>query len=135
MERGSGVVARGNYLYRRDVQERREDDLREGRFAGRPCPPVQLESRRQYAAGDRLPRGRQDQRKGVEGAHPRRRGTEHVSAGTEATEERLSSPRLNRPSSQQRLSLFGAGTRPLWRRCREGRNGELSWPKFTKCAR
>ncbi len=29
MERGSGVVARRNHLHRRDLQERREDDLRQ----------------------------------------------------------------------------------------------------------
>ena len=29
MERGSGVVARRNHLHGRDVQERREDDLRQ----------------------------------------------------------------------------------------------------------
>ena len=29
MERGSGVVARRDHLHRRDLQERREDDLRQ----------------------------------------------------------------------------------------------------------
>ena len=36
MERRSGVVARRDHLHRRDVQERREDDLRQGRLAGGP---------------------------------------------------------------------------------------------------
>ena len=31
MERRSGVVPRRNHLHRRDLQERREDDLRQGR--------------------------------------------------------------------------------------------------------
>ena len=36
MERGSGVVARRNHLHRRDVQEGREDDLRQGGGSGDP---------------------------------------------------------------------------------------------------
>ena len=42
--------------------------------------PLQLQPRRQHQARHRHPRGRVDRREGIEGAHPRRRGAEHVLA-------------------------------------------------------
>src|SRR5262245_49914148 len=76
--RGSGVVARRIDLHRRDLQERREDDLRqrggsEGSFA-----PLQLQPRREHEACHRLPRGREDQRGGIEDSRSRRRDPEQV---------------------------------------------------------
>src|SRR5213596_2710787 len=44
VERGSGVVARRIDLHRRDLQERREDDLRQGGGSERSLGPLQLES-------------------------------------------------------------------------------------------
>jgi hypothetical protein len=42
----SGVVSQRADLHRRDVQERREDDLLQGRLAEGPFGPLQLQSRR-----------------------------------------------------------------------------------------
>src|SRR5262245_38794669 len=44
VERGSGVVARWNDLHRRDVQERREDDLRQRGGSEGSFGPLQLQS-------------------------------------------------------------------------------------------
>src|SRR5215472_1069969 len=44
VERGSGVGARRNYLHRRDLQEHREDDLREGGGSAGSLGPLQLQS-------------------------------------------------------------------------------------------
>ncbi len=54
----SGLVAPRADLHRRDLQEGREDDLREGRLAAGPFRPVQFQSRRQCPARHRLPRRR-----------------------------------------------------------------------------
>ena len=40
MERGSGVVPRRNHLHRRDVQERRQDDVLQRGVAGGPLGPL-----------------------------------------------------------------------------------------------
>src|SRR5215472_9687096 len=42
VERGSGVVARRIDLHRRDLQERREDDLRQRRGSQGSCASLQL---------------------------------------------------------------------------------------------
>src|SRR5712671_904081 len=42
--RGSGVGARRNYLHRRDLQERREDDLRQRGGSEGSFGPLQLQS-------------------------------------------------------------------------------------------
>ena len=52
--------------------------------------------RRQHPARHRHPRGRQDRRKGVEGALSRRRGAEHFGAGNRA-------PRPRRQEIKERL--------------------------------
>src|SRR5262249_28187060 len=46
--RGSGMGARWHHLHRRDVQGRREADLRQGRLAQGPVTPLQLQPRRQH---------------------------------------------------------------------------------------
>ena len=51
-----------------------------------PVGPLQLQPRRQRPARHRYPRGRQDRREGVEGAHPRRRGAERFGAPREKEE-------------------------------------------------
>ena len=43
-KRGSGVVARRNDLHRRDLQERREDDLRQRGGSEGSFGPLQLQS-------------------------------------------------------------------------------------------
>ena len=78
MARGSCVVARRDHLYRRDLQECREDDLREGRVSEGSGGPFQLEPRREHAACHRLPRRRENQRGGVENAHSRGRDAQQV---------------------------------------------------------
>src|SRR5262245_55513936 len=78
VERGSGVVARRVDLHRRDLQERREDDLRQRRGSEGSFTPLQLQSRGEYKACHRLPRGREDRRGGVEDSHSRRRDPEQV---------------------------------------------------------
>ena len=75
---GPGLVAQRDRLHRRDVQERREDDLRQGSVAEGPFRPLQFQSRRQRQARHRLPRGRQDQREGPEGSHQSRREAERL---------------------------------------------------------
>ena len=76
MARRPGVGALRHHLHRRDLQGCREADLRQGRRDRRPRGPVQREPRRQRAARHRYPRGRDDQREGVQGAGPRRRRAE-----------------------------------------------------------
>jgi hypothetical protein len=76
--RRSGLVARRPDLHRRDLQERREDDVRKRRGAERSVPPLQFKSRRQRAARDRCSRGRHRKRRRVEGSHSRRGGAEQV---------------------------------------------------------
>src|SRR5579885_2128774 len=82
MERRSRVVARRTHLHRRDLQERREDDLREGSSAERPRAPIQLQ-----------PRRRQDQREGVEGSDPRSHNAEYLADVIEAAAPRHDWPR------------------------------------------
>src|SRR6476620_4389507 len=60
VERGSGVVARRIDLHRRDLQERREDDLRQRGGSERSFWPLQLQSRGEHKACHRLPRERED---------------------------------------------------------------------------
>src|SRR4029077_10498442 len=55
VERGSGVVSRRIDLHRRDLQERREDDLLQGGCARGPSRPLQREPRWQHQACHRLP--------------------------------------------------------------------------------
>src|SRR6266851_4863760 len=43
VERRSGLVSRWNNLHRRDLQERREADVRQGRFAQGPFRTIQLQ--------------------------------------------------------------------------------------------
>src|SRR5438105_1210564 len=76
--RRSGVVARRNDLHRRDLQERREDDLRQRGGSEGSFGPLQLQSRREHKACHRLPRGREDRRGGVEDSRSRRRDPEQV---------------------------------------------------------
>src|SRR4051812_4388276 len=73
----SGVVSLGIDLHWRGLQERGEDDLRQGRRTGGPFGPVQLQSRGQYQASYRLPRGREDRRESIEGLDWRGGEPEH----------------------------------------------------------
>jgi len=50
----------------------------EGSGSERSFEPLQLQSRGQHAACDRLPRGRQDKRGGVQDSHSERRDPEQV---------------------------------------------------------
>jgi hypothetical protein len=78
-----------HHLHRRDLQERRQADLRQGRGSAGPRRAVQLQPRRQYPAGDRHPRERADQRSRLQGAGAGRRGSEWAeeSAVTEAADQ------------------------------------------------
>src|SRR3989454_7276272 len=78
VERDSSLVAQRADLHRRDVQECREDDLRQGSLPEGPFKPLQFQSRRQRQARHRLPRRRQAGRGGPEGSHSGRRGLEQV---------------------------------------------------------
>src|SRR5678815_2412885 len=73
-----GVVSRRIDLHRRDLQERREDDLRQGRLTQGPLAPLQLQPGWQHQARHRLPRGREDQRESLEGSYPRGSGAERL---------------------------------------------------------
>src|SRR5262249_15057406 len=53
----SGGVPPRTGLHGRDVQERREDDLRQGRGPERSFAALQLQSRGEHEARHRLPRG------------------------------------------------------------------------------
>src|SRR5215212_480526 len=68
VERRSRVGARRDHLHGRDLQERGQDDLRQGRVARRSVGALQLQSRGEHAARDRLPRGRAGRRGGAEGS-------------------------------------------------------------------
>ena len=76
--RDSRLVAQRAHLHRRDVQERREDDLRQGSLPEGPFRPLQFQSRRQRQARHRLPRRRQAEREGSEGSRSGRRRLEQV---------------------------------------------------------
>lgn len=78
MERGPGVVTRRTDLHRRDLQDRREADLRQGRITLGPFRPFQLEPRWQRQARNRHPRGRSDRRGRVQGVDPRGRKPKRV---------------------------------------------------------
>src|SRR4029079_13252238 len=52
---GSGVVARRQHLYRRDLQDHREAALRQRRLDRGPFAPLQREPRRQCEARHRYP--------------------------------------------------------------------------------
>src|SRR5262249_17252495 len=78
VERGSSMVSRRIDLHRRDLQERREDDLCQGGRTRGPIRPLQLRPRGQHQACHRLPREREDPREGIEGACSRGRGAERV---------------------------------------------------------
>jgi hypothetical protein len=58
---GAGVVARRHRLHGRDVQERRQDDIRQGGGVTGPCRFIQLEPRWDCQARDRYPRRREHQ--------------------------------------------------------------------------
>jgi Tol biopolymer transport system component len=78
VERGPGVVTRRTDLHRRDVQDRREADLLQGRITEGPFRPFQLEPQWQRQARNRLPRGRSDRRGRVQGVDPRGREPDRV---------------------------------------------------------
>ena len=86
---GVPVWSHDGIVDRRDVQERREAHVLQGRLAGRPVGAVQLEPRGQHAARDRRPRGRGDRRAGVRRPHPSRRQPEPVSASPPAPRFRV----------------------------------------------
>src|SRR5207244_9243263 len=78
VERDSRVVSRWDRLHGRDLQERGEDDLRQGGVAGRPFGPVQLEPGRQRQARHRFSRRREDRREGSRGPRSLRRCPEYI---------------------------------------------------------
>src|SRR5262245_26563947 len=78
MERGARVVARRIDLHRRDLQGRREDDLRQRGGSERSLRPLQRQSWRQHEARHRLPRGRENRRGRVEDPRSRRRDPEQA---------------------------------------------------------
>jgi hypothetical protein len=78
VERGSGVVSRRIDLHRRDVQERREDDLRQRGGSEGSFGRLQLQSSRKHQACHRPPRGREDRRGGIEGSYSRGCDTKRV---------------------------------------------------------
>src|SRR6185436_5370003 len=73
-----GLVARRTDLHRRDVQEGRKADLRQGCGAEGSFAPLQFQPRGKHAACHRRPRGREDRREGIQGPHQRRRDPEQV---------------------------------------------------------
>src|SRR5262249_55510544 len=117
VERGSGVVARRVDLHRRDLQERREDDLRQGGSAEGSLAPLQLQSRGEHKACHRLPRRRRDQRGGVEDSNSRLRAPEQVQVQTLIH-------RIRRRRSALRIATM--------KRVEEGRKGK---PQVKRAAR
>jgi hypothetical protein len=68
----------GLFLHRRNLQECREEDFRQGRLPAGSGRPVQFKSRRQHPARDRLSRSRQARSEVSEGAHSGCCGVEQV---------------------------------------------------------
>jgi hypothetical protein len=67
----------GGPLHGRDLQGGRQADLLQGRFPEGPSQALQLEPRGKSEARHRHSRGREGRRDGVQGAHPRGRGSQH----------------------------------------------------------
>lgn len=74
----SSLVAQRADLHRRDLQEGREDDIRQGSLFGEPFEPLQFQPGRQHPARHRLPGSRQAGREGPEGALSGRCGLQQV---------------------------------------------------------
>src|SRR6185437_9308145 len=70
--RRSRVVPPRDDLHGRDLQERGEDDVRQGCVAAGSVRPSPLQPGRQHQACDRFSLGRHHRREGVDGAHSRR---------------------------------------------------------------
>ena len=94
--RGSRVVSRRDHLHRRDLQERGEDDVRQGRVAGRPFGPVQLKPGRQHQARHRLREGEEIDEEALEAL---------VRAAVALNTSRRAWPRPERLAVQSRLRL------------------------------
>src|SRR4029079_1755630 len=114
----SGVVARRDYLHRRDLQERREAHVRQGCVIEGSCEAVQLQSRRQHAARDRFSRRRCDRRRCTEGADSCCRGREQVRAMKKATKPKLLSggnPQIAKGDGDAPVQAYIAAS-PGWKR-------------------